>query len=161
MSLDELMVRFDDKLHQTVLDDGYKGCDVIVMGQASAMKYVPETDNEVCISIVTTEWSGVPTVELNPKFKDILRLSFDDILSINHNNSDGLDEADARRAVEFFGKYVKTADKIIIHCFAGLSRSRSMAGTLCECFNLPFKYNIRNKNVYNMIYKAFQKYNGE
>jgi predicted protein tyrosine phosphatase len=151
------LINRDAEHRNQVLASGYTGCDVVVMGQGQAKAYVPETDSEVCISISTGRWGDVEPV-LSDKFKNILRISFDDIAigDADFEEAQSIDDKQARAVIMFFYAYYQTSSRIVIHCFAGMSRSRSMAGTLCKCFGLPFEYTILNKHVESQITKAYR-----
>jgi len=155
------MINKDADHRNQVLSSGYHGCDVVVLGQGQAKMYIPETDNEVCISISSEHWGDFKPI-LSDKFHEVLRLNFDDIAigDTDLENANSITPHQANEVVRFFDKH-KDSHRIIIHCFAGMSRSRSMAGALCKCFGLPFRYTVLNQHVEDQITQAYHKLFGE
>lgn len=151
------MVQVDKWHHDRIIALGdYQGCDVVVMSQAEVKIYMPTSENEVCISI-SNEWWGELKPKLSYRYKDILQLVFDDVAvgDAHRQNTKGMTDEQALEVIKFFEKYYKTADKIVIHCFGGISRSRSTAATLCKLYGLPFRYTVLNKHVEDQLTKAY------
>lgn len=128
----------------------YQGIDIKVFGRSTAEKYVP-IHNEVVISI---RCFGDDIARLNPDFKDYLYLEFDDCKT----SRDGVEINDVQvyKTVEFVRKHIDVADRIVIHCFAGISRSRSIAAAIADGFNLPYKFTAVNSTVYNKVYRQIK-----
>lgn len=152
----EEAIKKDKEHHSQVLASGYDGCDIVVMSQAEVKEYIPETDNEVCISISNEYWGEYKPI-LSEKYKEILQVEFDDVAvgDAGRENIHNVSDHQAQQIVMFFDRYYQTAHKIVIHCFGGISRSRSTASALCTCFGLPFRYTALNKPVENQITKAY------
>lgn len=139
-------------------ENPYQGPIVLVGSRRQAEQFTAG-GTEVCISI---RCSGDTVPELSRAIKDVLYLEFDDC-------KQGVDfygvkklvefsDEQADKVVEFFAKHKDTSSQILIHCFAGVSRSRSMAAALVECFGLPFKFTAFNDVVYTKVKKAYSRY---
>jgi predicted protein tyrosine phosphatase len=154
------IIKDNDAHHNSILQNGYTGCDVVVMSQFQVRNYTPGP-NEVCISIGSKNW-GITAPELEGRFKNLLSLEFDDvqIADANDPTAKNLTSKVAAKVIKFFADYVDNTDRVVIHCFAGISRSRSMAAALCHCFDLPFEYTVLNKPVYDVICKTYNEING-
>lgn len=137
-----------------IRDHNWNGLKIEVMGEWSAKMYNPN-DEEVCISIT----NGFPLVaELRPGFKDILRLRFDDTPDdelYEYDLREGLQDDDAEHVAEFVLRH-RGVNKIVIHCFAGASRSRSMAAAICAVLKLPYHYTVKNSLVYSKVTSALE-----
>lgn len=131
------------------------------MSQIDAEKYIP-TEKEVCISITAPKgemWFVNPAV-LNDKFEGILRLEFSDTLDdpyIEYDESEGISNAQADELVEFILNN-SDVDKIVLHCFAGISRSRSIAQSIIDSLKLDMEpFTVRNSKAYNTVMSAFER----
>jgi predicted protein tyrosine phosphatase len=88
----------------------------------------------VCISIADPD---APELPLSPKFRDVLRLTFTDIARPSPFRWDILFGPEhAEQIIAFVTKW-RAADRVVIHCLAGLSRSPGVAMGLCEVFGWP------------------------
>jgi predicted protein tyrosine phosphatase len=125
-----------------------------VMGQASAQAYQPG-DGEVCISIRAI---GAPFPDLSSRFDAVLSLAFDDDYHPGWEaRGNALTAAQADKVVAFVARH-RTARKLVIHCFAGVSRSASMAEGLRRTFaGLDQSRRIVNRPVYDRIVQAHQR----
>jgi hypothetical protein len=150
--------------------EGYKGLRVEVsgqhvpcMGHACAEKYVPG-DDEVCISytaihpMMGEDPNGTELARLSDKFVEILRLQFDDRPDDKENvekfaGAVLITEEQANKIGEFVWRN-RNRNKILIHCFAGVSRSRSTAAAIVTEFQLPYKYTVFNSRVFNLVKRA-------
>ena len=98
--------------------------DMLVLSRDAAAAYEPALPTEVCISI--TDPHGT-VAALSPAFADVLRLAFSDIASPSPFSYDVLFGEEHRNAiVEFFDRW-RDADRIVIHCVGGRSRSPAVA----------------------------------
>lgn len=147
----------DGRIAADTLD--YTGLEIEVLGEYSARQYTPQ-DNEVCISITTRPGRAVLNVSpvpLHPNFVDVLRLQFDDT-AVSHLGDDqarSITRHQARDVAAFVAKH-KDKKKLVIHCFAGMSRSRSMAAAIAEVLDIPFRFTVLNPHVYRAVKDAFE-----
>lgn len=133
------------------------GLQLVVMGEFSARSYYPESPYEACISITSI---GTPSaVPLNARFVDVLRLQFDDtsIERANDSLATSITDSQADAIVKFVMTH-KNRDKLVIHCFAGMSRSRSVAAAIAHALNLPFSFTVLNNDVYTKVTNAFSRH---
>jgi predicted protein tyrosine phosphatase len=107
--------------------------DFLVFSRSAAIAYEPIAAVEVCISI--TNPGGVElALPLSPRFADVLRLAFSDIAGPSPFPFDVLFSSEHARAIIAFVERWRTADRIVIHCVAGRSRSPAVAMALCDRF---------------------------
>lgn len=139
--------------------EDYTGLHIEVMGEFSARKYIPK-DSEVCISITATpsQKFAVYDVPVHQNFIDVLRLKFDDTAVDRKWDvfARSISSEQCQQVVEFVKKHADK-NKLVIHCFAGVSRSRSMAAAIAEYLNLPFKFTVYNEHVYMTVMHAFKQ----
>jgi predicted protein tyrosine phosphatase len=102
-------------------------------------------------------------IRLSLHWKHIISLFFSDIDPMNPR-FDGmkLDETKlfndkmALQILDFVDSLPPDVEKIIIHCYAGISRSQGVAKFLCEFFNLEFDKEY--EDVYNPhVYKKLER----
>lgn len=137
--------------HET--EEEYPGPRVTVMNQFEAQQYTPQ-DHEVCISITSDAnmaFAPRPAI-LSDKFEDILRLEFDDVAvqQVGDETATSISKEQSVKVVEFVQRHLDKKH-LVIHCFAGISRSRSIAAAICQHFALPYKFTALNSHVYNSI----------
>jgi predicted protein tyrosine phosphatase len=146
-------------------EDGFQGEDeatysnlrLEVFGQYQCQQYEPG-DDEVCISI-SSAGHGIVNPTLPAEFVDVLRLEFDDtaVGDFGMVNAKTISNEQADLLAQFVSKHF-ARKKLVIHCFAGMSRSRSAAGAIAEVLTLPYRYTIMNPSVYNTVRIALLKY---
>jgi len=106
---------------------------LIVLSQVLAEFYEPQ-GRTICISITDPE---EPPAVLSDRFDGILRLSFSDIAHASAAKGHVLfSRGDAVRVLEFVNNAADT-EIIVIHCFAGISRSAGVALALAEMNGWP------------------------
>lgn len=133
-----------------------------VMSQRDAELYEP-TEREVCISISAPhgELWYVPLAVLSDKFEDVLRLEFADTIDdpyITYRSNEGITNEQCDEIVNFVSKH-KDVDKIVLHCFAGVSRSRSTAAAIVSALKMTDQLQVHNTLVFDRITKAFENRN--
>ena len=92
--------------------------------------------------------------EVYPRHRNVLSLQFHDITPVNINNFQIINERyvlfneeDADRVIDFLTDCVET-DNIIVHCFAGISRSGAIGTFAREMFNLDYeRFKRMNPNI--------------
>ena len=136
-----------------------------VLSREQAEAYVPKK-NEVCISICSYtpndmgfHDSGRKPV-LSDKFDDVLYLAFDDIQptvyechreAVESGDMKAMSDEQAVAVAQFVAKYFNTKMKLIIHCYAGISRSRSIAAAIADKFHMKDRFQAYNKYVYEKV----------
>jgi predicted protein tyrosine phosphatase len=103
-----------------------------ILSRDAAEQYQPQ-GVEICISI--TDPAASPA-ELSPAFAAVLRLAFSDIVA-KETPEDVLFAPDHAAAVVGFMERWRHADRLVVHCHAGVSRSPGMALGLCDRFGWP------------------------
>jgi predicted protein tyrosine phosphatase len=101
--------------------------DLVVLSREDAESYEPGP-NEICISISDPQ---AEPAEISPRFAAVLRLHFDD-LNERNQQSDILFAANHARAITDFVDLWPDADRLIVHCNMGVSRSPGVALGLCD-----------------------------
>jgi len=99
-----------------------KSPDLVVLSREDAEFYEPGP-NEICISISDP---NAPLASISPRFAAVLRLNFDDVTE-RGVDSDILFAADQARAIIDFVDAWPDADRLIVHCNMGVSRSPAVA----------------------------------
>ena len=106
---------------------------MLVLSEQQARFYEP-AGREVCISVTDP---GKPTALLSERFLAILRLAFTDIDQTPDDAWEVLFTPEhATQIVQFIERW-SDADRVVIHCRAGLSRSPGIAMGLCDVFAWP------------------------
>jgi predicted protein tyrosine phosphatase len=101
--------------------------ELIVLSREDAESYEPGP-NEICISISDPE---AEPADISPRFAAVLRLHFDDV-NERHEQSDILFAADHARTIADFVDVWPDAERLIVHCNMGVSRSPGVALGLCD-----------------------------
>jgi hypothetical protein len=103
-----------------------------ILSREAAERYQPQ-GIEICISITDP---AAPAPELSPGFAAVLRLAFSDIVAIDAPG-DVLFAPDHAAAVIGFVEQWRHADRLVVHCHVGVSRSPGVALGLCDRFGWP------------------------
>ena len=88
---------------------------------------------EICISITDPV---APAAELSHRFAAILRLAFSDIVAIE-TPEDVLFAPHHAAAIVGFVEQWRHAERLVVHCHVGASRSPAVALGLCDRFGWP------------------------
>jgi predicted protein tyrosine phosphatase len=99
----------------------------IVLSREEAEHYEPR-GNEICISISDPE---SPAARISPRFAAVLRLNFDDVTERGEPSDILFAENHARQISEFLDSW-PNAQRVMVHCNAGVSRSPGVALGLCD-----------------------------
>jgi hypothetical protein len=105
----------------------------VILSLARAERYEPH-GTEVCISITDTK---APPASLSSAFQAVLRLGFTDIAEPSPLAWHVLFAAEHARAILDFIADWTHADRIVIHCVGGLSRSPAVGMGICELQGWP------------------------
>jgi predicted protein tyrosine phosphatase len=136
-------------------EDEYAGLKMRVLSAPKARAYTPRK-HEVAISIRDAREAGV---RLSPRFEAVLTLIFDDtsVLAVGVEGVrfvQTITAAQADSVVAFLREH-DNATMLMIHCTAGVSRSRSLAAAICVSLGLPYEYTVINDYVYHAMTRAF------
>lgn len=101
--------------------------DLVVLSREDAERYEPR-GLEICISI--SDPDAAPA-RVSPRFAAVLRLSFDDVTE-RGEPSDILFAEDHAREIRDFLDSWSSAERVMVHCNAGVSRSPGVALGLCD-----------------------------
>ncbi len=101
--------------------------ELVVLSRGEAERYEPR-GTEICISISDPD---APPARISPRFSAVLRLNFDD-LAERVEASDILFAQDHAREISEFVDSWPTANRVVVHCNAGVSRSPGVALGLCD-----------------------------
>jgi predicted protein tyrosine phosphatase len=103
-----------------------------ILSRDAVERYEPQ-GVEVCISITDP---SAPAAELSPAFAAVLRLAFSDIVAIESPADVLFAPAHAAAIVEFV-EHWRHAERLVVHCHVGMSRSPGVALGLCDRFGWP------------------------
>lgn len=80
---------------------------------------------------------------------------FEDVsIFADHSADDSsISEAQAASVATFVREHAG-ADTLLLHCAAGVSRSRSMAAAICDVLGLPYQWTVLNDDVYRRVRTA-------
>ena len=105
--------------------------EIVILSERDALAYEP-AGREVCISVTDPDKD---TPLLSPRFLSVLRLAFSDLIEPSGLESDIIFNDRHAKAVVTFAHQWRDAERVVIHCHAGLSRSPGIAIGLCELFS--------------------------
>ena len=103
-----------------------------IFSRDAVEQYVPDRV-EVCISISDP---GSPPARLSPRFDAVLRLFFSDIIRAETAEDVLFAPEHAATIVGFIERW-RHADRLVVHCHVGQSRSPGVALGLCDRFGWP------------------------
>lgn len=101
--------------------------EIVVLSRDEAEDYTPRR-REICISISDSE---APPARISPRFAAVLRLNFDDVIERDEPSVVLFAEEHASRIRKFLDKW-PNAERVVVHCNAGVSRSPGVALGLCD-----------------------------
>jgi predicted protein tyrosine phosphatase len=99
----------------------------IVLSREDAERYEPR-GREICISI--SDPDAAPA-RVSSRFAAVLRLNFDDVTERGEDSDILFAEEHAREIREFLDSW-PSAERVMVHCNAGVSRSPGVALGLCD-----------------------------
>jgi predicted protein tyrosine phosphatase len=106
--------------------------ELLVLSREAAERYEP-SGVEVCISIGDP---GAAPAQLSRGFVAVLRLAFNDIVA-DPVPADILFATEHAVDIVRFVEHWPHAERIVVHCNAGVSRSPGVALGLCDVFGWP------------------------
>jgi predicted protein tyrosine phosphatase len=99
----------------------------VVLSREEAERYEP-SGSEICISISDPD---APPARVSSRFAAVLRVSFNDVTE-RGEPSDILFAQDHARQIREFLDTWRNAERVMVHCNAGVSRSPGVALGLCD-----------------------------
>jgi predicted protein tyrosine phosphatase len=99
----------------------------VVLSREDAERYEPG-GREICISISDPE---APPARVSSRFAAVLRLNFDDVTERGEDSDILFAEEHAREIRDFLDSW-PGAERVMVHCNAGVSRSPGVALGLCD-----------------------------
>ena len=117
------------------------------------------TDTYAVISIQDSHIGGFGEQFTENQFcKGVLTLLFDDIVT-EVNGAVLFDDDMADKIIEFIEKYRKVADTLLVHCYAGQSRSRAVGAFAVEMLggdnSKYFEEGAPNQYIYDVLESAW------
>jgi predicted protein tyrosine phosphatase len=106
--------------------------DLCILSREGAERYEPR-GLEICISIADPD---APPAQLSPKFAAVLRLGFSDIVAVEIPADVLFAPEHAAAVVEFVDRW-RHAERLVVHCHVGASRSPGVALGLCDRYGWP------------------------
>ncbi len=106
--------------------------DLCILSREAAERYEPR-GLEICVSIADPD---APPAQLSPEFAAVLRLGFSDIVSVEIP-ADVLFAAEHAAGIVEFVERWRHADRLVVHCHVGASRSPGVALGLCDRYGWP------------------------
>jgi len=100
----------------------------VVLSREDAESYEPSGSREVCISISDPD---AEPARVSPKFASVLRLYFNDITERGEPTDILFTQEHAQSITRFIDGW-PSAERIVVHCNMGVSRSPGVALGLCD-----------------------------
>lgn len=143
---------------------------VLIMPRKDAEAHAPD-GREVCISITSP---GDGLADLSSHFRDVLRVSFHDLAGFQRADGSyppGAVQSDEAMADEIaaFALRNRDADRIVVHCTAGISRSVAVGLAISTTLSrywawpsyMPLEYRqaryVHNRAVFDLVVAAIQR----
>lgn len=121
---------------------------MLVLSASKAARYVPGP-NEVCISIHA---HGTAPPSLSPGWAAVLRIECDDTgpYAPTTVGAKSLTTDQGAAIIQFVREH-RSRRRLVLHCAAGVSRSRSLACAIAELFGLPYRWTALNGDVLRVM----------
>jgi predicted protein tyrosine phosphatase len=124
---------------------------VLVLSASKAARHRPSART----AVISIRGARDPEIALSTQYRAVLRLVFDDVSVFADAPPDAANISEVQAfAVAAFVREQFDADTLLLHCAAGVSRSRSMAATICEVLELPYRWTVLNADVYRRVRAA-------
>lgn len=126
-----------------------------------AEEYALRSDKYAIISIQDTNTKGFGFEFKENKFcKGVLTLYFDDI-ERKVKNATLFNKEMANQIIDFIDTYKNKVDTLVIHCYAGQSRSRAVGAFALHMLHKDnselIEYGSPNLLIYNLLMKEYKK----
>lgn len=88
--------------------------------------------------------------ELLSGWNSVLSLEIEDV-DLHGNLEPGVDVRVPAAAIAAFVQTHRRAPQMLLHCHAGVSRSRSVAAAICEAFGWPYRWTVLHQPLYDAV----------
>lgn len=100
--------------------------------------------------IISIRDPGMEPPELSGGWKSVLSLEIEDV-DLYGNLDPGVDVHRSATAIAAIARTHRRAPQILIHCHAGVSRSRSVAAAICEAFGWPYHWTVLHRPLHDAV----------
>ena len=131
----------------------WRGLQMLVLSEPKARRYQPGPD-EVCVSI---RGRATAPIVLRSGWVAVLDVACDDTgpYAAATSSARALTREQAREILTFVQRHLHRR-RLVLHCHAGVSRSRSVAAAIAELFRLPYHWTPLNTDAVAAIRAAAQ-----
>ncbi len=124
---------------------------VVVLSASKAARHRPSART----AVISIRGARDPEIALSTRYRATLRLVFEDVSIVAEDpTDDGSISAAQAASVAAFVRQHADAGTLLLHCAAGVSRSRSMAAAICDVLGLPYQWTVLNDDVYRRVRTA-------
>ena len=100
--------------------------------------------------VISIRAPGMEPPELSSGWQSVLSLEIEDV-DLQGNLDPGVDVHAPAAAIAAFVLAHRRASPIVLHCHAGVSRSRSVAAAICTAFDWPYHWTVLHKPLYDAV----------
>lgn len=125
---------------------------VRVLSHDEAVRATP-VRRAVVVSIRTL---GMEQPALRSGWKAVLSLEIEDV-DLHGNLKPGVDVRRPAAAIAAFVQTHRHATLMLLHCHAGVSRSRSVAAALCEAYGWPYRWTVMHQPLYDAVLASLRE----
>lgn len=104
--------------------------------------------------VVSLRSPGIEPPQLRSGWEAMLFLEIEDV-DAHGNLEPGVDVRPQAAAIAGFARAHRHAPQILLHCQAGVSRSRSVAAALCEAFDWPYRWTVLHQPLHDAVLASF------
>jgi rhodanese-related sulfurtransferase len=105
--------------------------------------------------VISLRDRGTEPVDLQPGWRAVLRLEVPDV-EFSGTLASGEDVSGAAAEIARCLRSHPRATPIVLHCAAGISRSRSTAAALCDTLGWPYKWTVLHAPLYAAVRAALE-----
>ena len=124
---------------------------VVVLSASKAARHRPSART----AVISIRGAKDSEITLSTRYRAVLRLVFEDVSIFADQPADDSSLSEEQVAsVAMFVREHADAGTLLLHCAAGVSRSRSMAAAICDVLGLPYQWTALNDDVYCRVRTA-------